>query len=199
MNKILRTLILSDLFILSSFGLINPILAIFLVQQIPGATVSSVGMTVTIQLLVRAVFQILVGRWADCEQGNCRELYALFFGSILISVVPLGYVISTAMWHIYLVQIAYGLGGALTYPSWRVIFTRYVDGARAGYEWGVYDTVVSLGIAATASVGAFIAEQYSFRILFVIVSVLSFVGTSFLVYIFQQEFTCKIYVRKPKS
>jgi DHA1 family quinolone resistance protein-like MFS transporter len=196
MNKVLRTLILSDLFILSSFGLINPILAIFLIQKIAGATVLSIGVAVTIQLLVRAVFQILVGRWADCERGNCRELHALLLGSIFISLVPLGYVFSTTMSHVYLVQIVYGLGGALSYPSWRVIFSRYIDQSRAGYEWGVYDTVVSLGIAATATLGAFIAEQYSFRFLFVLVSILSFVGTSFLVYIFQQEFTCKIYIQK---
>lgn len=196
MNKILRTLILSDLFILSSFGLINPILAIFILQQINGASIASIGIAVTIQLFVRAIFQILVGRWTDCERGNCRELYALFVGSILISLVPLGYVVSTSMSHIYLVQFVYGIGGALTYPSWRVIFSRYIDGDRAGYEWGIYDTVVSLGIATTATLGAFVAEQYSFRFLFVVVSIMSFIGTSFLVYIFQQEFTCKLSLKK---
>jgi MFS family permease len=196
MNKVLRILTLSDFFILSSFGLINPIFAVFLLKEISGATISSIGIAVTIQLFIRAVFQIIVGRWADCEVGNCRELHALFLGSILISVVPLIFVISNSMTQIYIAQVIYGIGGALTYPSWRVIFTRYLDGEKAGYEWGIYDTVVSLGIATTATLGAFIADQYSFRFLFVIVSIFSFIGTSFLVYIFQQEFSCKISIRR---
>jgi MFS family permease len=158
-----------------------------------------VGVAVTIQLFIRALFQIVVGKWADCEVGNCRELHALFLGSILISLVPLCFVVSTNMSHIYIAQVIYGIGGALSYPSWRVIFSRYLDGNKAGYEWGIYDTVVSLGIALTATLGAFIADQYSFRFLFVIVSIFSFIGTSFLVYIFQQEFSCKISIRrKPK-
>ena len=199
MNKILRTLILSDLFILSSFGLINPILAIFLLKEISGATVSSIGIAVTVQLFVRALLQIVIGKWADCEKGNCRELYALFIGSIIISLIPLGLAISTTMTHIYIGQIIFGIGGALTYPSWRVIFTRYMDSNRAGYEWGVYDTIVSLGVACAAALGGFIAERYSFRYLFVIVSIMSFLGTSFLVYIFQQEFSCKVSFKKVKK
>lgn len=198
MNKILRTLILSDLFILSSFGLINPILAIFFVKEIEGATIASIGIAVTIQLFIRALLQIFIGKWADCEKGNCRELHALFLGSVLISLVPLGFVVSKTMLHIYLIQLIYGVGCALSYPSWRVIFTRYTDSDKMGYEWSVYDTIVSLGIASSAAIGGFLAEEYSFQFLFILVSIFSFIGTSFLVYIFKQEFSCKIHLRKKK-
>ncbi len=192
LHAVLRTLILSDLFILGSFGLVQPIFAVFLFKDIVGVTVTSVGIAATIQLFVKATFQILVAKWADDEAGNCRELYALVAGSFVISLVPIGYAFAHSIEHIYIIQFFYGLGQALSYPSWRVIFTRYLNQDHAGYEWGMYDTVVSFGVAAAASLGAYFADQYSFASLFLFVSALSFMGTAFLVYIFQQEFTCRI-------
>ena len=195
MNKILRLLTVSDLFILGSFGLIQPIFAIFLTKQIGGATISAIGLAITIQLFTKAMFQILVARWADCEKGNCRELHTLVAGSVLISAVPLLYALATTMWFIYLAQFLYGLGTALTYPSWRVMFTRYTNQEKAGYEWSVYDTVISLGTAASAAIGGILAEQFTFRNLFLIVAGLSIIGTAFIIMIFKQEFTCKLHLK----
>ena len=196
MNKILRLLTLSDLFIVGSFGLAQPILAVFFTQEIAGATVPSIGLAVTIQMFVKAVFQILVARWADCERGNCRELYALVVGSIIISLVPLFYAFAYTMWFVYIIQFAYGVGNALTYPSWRVMFSRYTTREKAGYEWGVYDTVISLGTAVTAVIGGLLVEQFSFRTVFFIVTGLSIIGTMFIVMIFKQEFSCKLVLKR---
>ncbi len=185
----------SDLFIMSSFGLIQPIFAIFMIKQIGGATTTAVGVAVAIQLFTKSILQIMVAKWADDEKGNCRELYTLIVGSIIVSIVPLGYVLATSIAHIYLIQFLYGVGQALSFPSWRVIFTSYVSGDKAGYEWGTYDTVVSLGTAAAATLGGYFADTFSFRYLFAFVSVMSFFGTAFLTRIFQQEFRCKIHFK----
>jgi MFS family permease len=69
------------------------------------------------------------------------------------------------------------------------MFTRYSNQERQGYEWSVYDTIISLATAVTAAIGAYIAEAYSFRYLFVFVGFLSLVGTAFIVTIFKNEFT----------
>jgi len=188
MNKILRSLILSDLFILGSFGLIQPIFALFITREISGATITAVGIAVTIQLVVKAVFQIIVGKWADEEDGNQRELLALIAGSTLQSLIPLGYLFFHNLSEIYILQVVYGIGLALAYPGWMVIFSRYLRADKAGYEWGVYNTTVSLGIAVAAGLGAYLADIFGFNVLFVIVSVFSFVGTGFIVHIFIHEF-----------
>lgn len=196
MNKVLRLLVLSDLFILSGFGLIQPIFAIFVIRQIPGATITAIGIAATVQLFTRAVFQIIIGKWADDERGNKRELYALVAGSIIISVVPLGFIFASSLSILYLVQFVHGLGQALWYPSWRVIFTRYADNRRAGYEWGLYDTVTSFGVATAAALGGYFTEQFSFTPLFIAVSAASFIGSLFLVHIFQQETTHRAHTHK---
>lgn len=194
MNKALRVLILSDLFILSSFGLISPIFSIFIIKQIPDATIASAGMAITIQMFTKAILQIIVGKWTDEEKGNCRELYSMLAGSLLISIVPLGYILCKTIAGLYLIQIMYGLGQALAYPSWKVLFNRYLNQDRAGYEFSIYDTVVGLGIASAAAIGGYIANTYSFTPLFIAVSTVSFLGAGLLVYIFKEECTCRIHL-----
>ena len=191
MNKTLRTLVISDLFILSSFGLIQPIFAVFVLKSIAGATITSIGIAVTVQLFAKAALQILIARWADEERGNCRELYALIFGSLIICLVPVGYIFTQTVFHLYLIQALYGIGQALSYPSWRVLFTRYTTPDHVGMEFGIYDTTTSFGVAAAAALGAYFVDTFSFSRLFIVVAVMSLVGTAFLVTIFQQEFTCK--------
>jgi MFS family permease len=192
MNKVTRALILSDLFILSSFGLIQPIFSILILKNIPVGSIAAAGIAVTVQTLIKALFQIPISKWTDEERGNCRELYTLIMGSIFISITPALYSIIHSVGQLYLVQIIYGLGLALSFPSWRVIFSRYLNQDHAGYEYSLYDTTTSLGIAATASIGAYFAQLYSFQLLFAIGSVFSFVGTAFLVTIFKHEFSCRI-------
>ncbi len=192
MNKVLRSLVLSDLFMLSGFGLLQPIFAIFMLAKIHGATLTTIGIATSIQLLTKAILQIFIARWADCRPGNCRELYTIIVGSVVISFIPLGYLFSSTVNDIYLIQFIYGVGQALSNPTWRAIFSNYLDHGKASYEWGVYDTIVSIGTAIAAALGASIAQKFGFNIIFIIVSLASFVGTAFLFVIFRQEFTCRI-------
>ncbi len=189
MHKVLRTLIVSDLFIVGSFGLIQPIFAIFVLQGVKDATVFGVGIALAVQLLTKSLFQILVGKWDDEETGNRRELYTLLIGSFLIAITPFGYAFSTNLLHIYAIQVMYGIGGALSFPSWRIMFTRYAHQEKEGYEWSVYDTIISLATAVTAALGGYFAQMYSFRHLFIFVGCFSLVGAGFIVTIFRNEFT----------
>lgn len=189
MHKVLRILILSDLFIIGSFGLVQPIFAVYMLQNVAGTTLTAIGIAVTIQLVTKAVVQIMVARWTDEEPGNRRELGTLFAGSILMSLVSFGYIWASNLSVLYVLQFLYGLGGALAFPGWVVMYSRYIRADKAGYEWSVYSTIVSLGTATAAAVGAYMAEFYSFTHLFIIIGILSLIGSSFISYIFKHEFT----------
>lgn len=188
MHRVLRALILSDLFILGSFGLVQPIFAVYMMQNVAGTTLTAIGVAVAIQLITKSVLQIMVARWTDEEPGNRRELVTLFIGSLLMSLVSFGYIWAANLSVLYVLQFLYGLGGALAFPGWVVIYTRYIRSEKAGYEWSVYSTVVSLGTAAAAAIGAYLAEVYSFTHLFVIIGAFSLIGASFIIHIFKHEF-----------
>jgi len=187
MNKILKILLLSDLLIIAGFGLIAPIFAIFLKDNIFGGSILAVGIASAIFLLTKGVAQLFVSKYTDQEKGNVRELYTLIIGSLIFTLVPIIYIFSTNIWHIYIAQIINGLGAALAYPGWMTLFTRFTDKNKEGYEWSVYDTAISFGTAATAAIGAYIAEMLGFNTLFVIVAIFSLIGTILLGQLFKQE------------
>lgn len=189
MHKVLRALILSDLFILGSFGLVQPIFAIFMLQGISGASILTIGIATSLQLIAKGFFQIIIAKWTDAEPGNRRELITLFAGSVIMGLAPFGYIISTELWQVYSLQIIYGLGGALAFPGWMVIYSRYTRQEKAGYEWSIYNTIISFGTAVAAFLGASVAEMLSFKFLFAAVGILSLVGAVFIIYIFKHEFT----------
>jgi MFS family permease len=191
MHKVLRILIISDLFILGSFGLVQPIFAVYMIKNVAGATLTAIGIATAIQLITKSIMQILVAKWTDEEVGNRRELWTLFIGSILMSLVSFGYIWAKNLSVLYILQFLYGLGGALAFPGWVVIYTRYIRSEKAGYEWSMYSTIISLGTAAAAAIGAYLAEFYSFTHLFVIIGVLSLIGASFIIHIFKHEFIRK--------
>lgn len=188
MHKILRVLILSDLFILGGFGLIQPIFAIFMLQGISGTTVTAIGIATAIHLITKSILQIIVSKWTDEESGNKRELITLLIGSLIMGMVPFGFIFSTTLSHIYILQFVYGLGGAIAFPGWMVIYSRYTRQEKAGYEWSLYNTIISLGMAGAAVVGAYLADFYSFNVLFVIIGIISLTGAILLTRIFRHEF-----------
>ena len=64
-NRLIRFFVISDLFFWSGWGFINPIIAIFIVNQIEGATVLTVGIASAIYWITKALFQMPVAVYLD--------------------------------------------------------------------------------------------------------------------------------------
>ena len=185
-NPVVRFLTISDIMILSGFGLISPIFAVFIVDIIKGGTLEVVGIASAVYLLTRSLIQIPAATMIDKIKGEKDDYWALQIGSLVFSFVPLFYLFISTPMELYFVQFFYGLASAFTYPAWLAIFTRHIDREHEGVEWGVYQTLVDLGGAASASVGGFLAYQFGFNLLFVLVSLISFVGSFFLIGIYRK-------------
>lgn len=182
-NPVVRTLCVSDIFILSGFGLIAPIFAVYLTNGIEGGNLQVVGLASTIYFLARALGQLPVAQLIDRFKGEKDDFSAMIIGSIAVSIVPLLYLIARTPGHIYLIQLFYGLSSALTVPSWLAIFTRHIERDKEGQAWASYYTLVSLSGAAVASIGGIVANYMGFAPLFIMVSILSFVGSGWLLFV----------------
>ena len=185
-NPVVRFLTISDIMILSGFGLISPIFAVFIVDIIKGGTLEVVGIASAVYLLTRSLIQIPAATMIDKIKGEKDDYWALQIGSLVFSFVPLFYLFISTPMELYFVQFFYGLASAFTYPAWLAIFTRHIDREHEGVEWGVYQTLVDLGGAASASLGGFLAYQFGFNLLFVLVSFISFIGSFFLLGIYRK-------------
>jgi len=185
-SPIIRFLTISDVLILSGFGLISPIFAVFIVDTIKGGNLEVVGIASAVYLLTRSLIQIPAAGMIDRIKGEKDDFLSMLIGSLAFSCVPLFYLFVSTPTQLYLVQFFYGLAMAFTYPSWLAIFTRHIDKEHEGIEWGIYQTLVDLGTAATASLGGFLAYQFGFNLLFVLVSLISFMGSIFLLGIYRK-------------
>jgi MFS family permease len=179
-NFVIRMLTFSDIVILSSFGLITPIFAVFITDTIVGGSVEVAGIAAGIYLISKSIFQIPFAAMIDRIKGERDDFWSLFIGSVLFSVIPLLYIVVSTPTQLYLVQFFYGIAAALAVPAWYAIFTRHIDKNYEGIEWGIYQTTVDMGGAATAFLGGLLAYRYGFTALFVVVSIVSLIGSLFL-------------------
>ena len=175
-NKIIRILFLGDIMFFSAFGLIGPIFAIFVTNQIAGATIATVGFAATINLLTKALAQMPVARYIDRHKGEKDDFFFMVVGSTLISIVPFIYLFIETPLHLYMAQVILGIGGALTNPGWFAIFTRHIDKGKEGTEWTLENVGIGLVSAGAAALGGIMAERLGFSNLFLIVGILSLVG-----------------------
>lgn len=179
-NRVIRYLTYSDIILLSGWGLINPILAIFFADQIVGGSVAVAGMASTIYFLTKSFVQIPVARLIDAKRGEWDDFWIMVIGTLLISLSGYLFILARTPIHVYLIQIVGGLGGALSYPGWLAIFTRHIDKRAEGFEWSLYYTATDLGAALTAGLGGYLASTFGYRPMFAIVGTTSLIGTFLL-------------------
>ena len=172
MNKTLKLLTLSDIFIFSGFGLVAPILAVFFKDNLIGGTLFAAGLASTIFLITHAVLQII---FAQVFSPKDRR-WMLILGTVLIAIVPFIYIFSTNIWHVFIAQFIYGVGAGFGYPAWYSLFTSNVRKKESGFQWSIYNSGVSIGTGITAAVGAWIAERLGFQWVFGITGVIAIAG-----------------------
>ena len=179
MNKKLLLLILSDILILSSFGLIGPIFAIFIIENLEGGSVVAAGLSTTIFLVVKSVVQMPLSRYfIDKEKHKTRSL---LLGTLLIISVPFIYFSAKSVNTIFIAQAVYGLGAAMAYPAWFSLFTAYIDKKHKGFEFSLWSTSVGIGTAIAAFLGATVANSIGFKSLFFIVGFIALLGFGLLI------------------
>lgn len=165
-QKKLSLLILSDVLILSSFGLIGPIFAVFITENLEGGTIVNAGLATTVFWVVKSAFQLPLSKYLiDKEKHKTRSLVA---GTLLIISVPFIYFFAKTVYIIFIAQAIYGLGAAMAYPSWFCLFTTYMDKKHKGFEYTLWSTSIGIGAAIAAYLGAKIADLLGFRTLFLL-------------------------------
>lgn len=179
MNRVIKLLMISDILVLTSFGLIDPILAIFFKEDLIGGTILMAGLASAIFLSVKCLVQLPFSMYVD-KCNYTTRLRWLIFGCLLISIVPFIYIFAKHIYVIFFAQAIYGLGSGLAYPTWLGLWSTHLDKKKESFEWSLYSTMTGLGTAATAVIGAALSEYIGFTFTFIFVGVLSLIGCAVL-------------------
>jgi DHA1 family quinolone resistance protein-like MFS transporter len=173
MNRTMKLLMLSDIFVLTGFGLIQPILAIFINQGVAGGTVLTAGLASTIFLLTKSLVQLPFAKYID-DHG--KKTQWLILGTLLMAFVPILYVTADSMYKIYLAELIYGLGSGLAYPTWLGLWTSNLNQGKESFQWSIYSTSTSIGTAAAGTIGAAMANIAGFTTAFLLAGVMCLFG-----------------------
>ena len=166
-----------DVLILSAFGLLSPIFAIFVTGQIQGGTATVVGFATAAYLISRSLVQLPVGRFIDKRSGEKDDYIVLLLGYAILTLVPFLYLIARTPAHIYILQAMLGAADALAIPSYLAIFSRHLDHNHEGTEWSFRSVFTSIAAAVAGAAGGVIADSLGFRALFIIAGCLSLLST----------------------
>lgn len=172
-NRTIKLLLLSSLFLETGFGLIEPILAIYIKDNLIGGTIFSAGLASTIFLLTKSLVQLPFSYYVDKHDDKVRWLV---IGTALIAIVPFLYIFSSHMYAIYAAQFIHGIGAALAYPTWLGLWSLSLDKQKESFEWSLYSTTTGIGAAFTASIGAALAQFTGFVWTFAIVGGMSVIS-----------------------
>jgi len=173
MNKVIKLLMISDIFVITGFGLVDPILAIFIKENLIGGTIFTVGFASTLFLITKSVVQLPFSKYIDSHKDKLKWLIV---GTFMVSLVPFIYIFLNDIKFVYLAQIIYGAGAGLAYPAWLSLWSTNLDKKHEGFEWSLYSTMTGLGTAATAVLGAAIAQFIGFKYTFLLVGLMSLIG-----------------------
>ena len=184
-NHVIKTLVLSDFFVNAGFSIFAPVFAVFVTKQINGGSLEVIGFAAAIFQVFKVLFQIPVARILDKTRGEKDDFYSLIFGSAIISMVPFMYLFASEGYHIYLIQAIYGIGAAFSIPPWYAIFSRHMDKAKENVEWSMDSIAIGISGASAAALGGFLAQRFSFDMVFVIGGIVAITGVSQQIRIFR--------------
>jgi hypothetical protein len=192
-NKVIKTLITSDLFVNLGWGLLSPVFAIFILEKVtnngPLEAAKIAGLAALFYWIPKSFFEIPIAIYLDKHHGEKDDFWFMIFGNFIVALVPIGYIFSSVPWHIYLLQVIYAIGMAMAIPSWLAIFTRHIDKGKEAFEWGMETSSIGTGAGIAGGLSGILVAMLGFKMLFIFVSGFTIFSTILLLSIKNHVFT----------
>lgn len=180
-GRIVKYLVISDLFLLFGWGFVDPIFSVFIIQKIAGATLITVGVAAALYWILKSVVQIPIANYLDRNPGEKDDFFALVGGLLLAGFSALMFVLIDKTWELYVVQILHALAFALYVPSWSSLFSRHLDKDRVSFDWSLDSTVAGIAAGVSGFLAGIIANTWGFEAVFVSAGVFSLIAALALI------------------
>lgn len=179
-NRVVKFLVLADLIFLGGWSMVQPIFSVFVIKNIPGASLIVLGGIMAVYWLVKSLLQIPVANYLDNHDGEKDDFYALLISLTLAAVAAFMLAITENLWQLFFAQFIYAVAMGFYVPSWSGIFSRHLDDKRFSFDWSLDSTVVGLTSFVAALLSGILAETFGFSFVFFLVGILSLVSAVML-------------------
>lgn len=177
-SRVIRQFILADLALLSAWGLILPIFAIFIIERVAGATIITVGISAAVYWITKAIVQVPVAILLDKTPSEKDDYIVLTSGLVLIGFSALAFILIKEVWQLYLVQVIHAVGFGMYHPGWSGIFSRHLDKNHEALDWSLDNATMSIAAGVTGLISGFLVIWFGFSTVFAIAAILSFVSAA---------------------
>ena len=104
-NKVIKALTLTDFSVWSGSSLIATIFPVFVISQIPGATLTDAGIASMIYMIVPALLNPPLGKILDLKKGYIDELNVLTISNIIRGIALIILAFSSSIWMLFGMQL----------------------------------------------------------------------------------------------
>lgn len=179
-NQIIKILVLSDLIFWLGWGLIGPVFAIFILQNIEGGNAMVAGFATAVFWIVKSLARVPIGMFLDSFNGEKDDYWFMTGGLFISALIPFGYIYAVQPWQLYSFEAVHGLAMAMSLSGWSAIFSRHLDRGKEATEFGLDATAVGLGTGISGALGGLAVTYFSFQQVFVATGFLGIFGAFLL-------------------
>jgi len=184
-NKIIGFLLVFLFIINVSEGLFGPLLAVFIIKNIVGASLTTVGFSIAIYSIVKSIAQLPLARRIDNKAGEKDDFYIMLMGATIGIVSTFGYLFIKTPLNFYLLSALNGLGGACLMAAYYGIFSHHIDKNSQGFEWSLYSVGgLTVSAAVGAAIGGIYTDMFGFNTTFITAGILNVVATLILLFLY---------------
>lgn len=184
-NRSIQILLLFLFVVNVSEGLFAPLFAVFITEFIFGATLTTVGFAVAFYAIAKSVVQVPLARRIDRQVGEKDDFYVMMIGAVIGIVYAFTLIFITLPWHLYLLSMISGIGGACLMAAYYGIFARHVDKGHEGFEWSLFSVGgLTISAAIGAAVGGVFTDTFGFTATFLTAGILNTVAAIFLLFLY---------------
>ena len=184
LNQVILIIIFAEFLFTAASGLITPLFAVFILDNIEGSALTVIGFATAIYWVTKSILQLPIARQLDKNHGEIDDYYSMLGGVFLMVLIVYTYYFIHHVWQVYLLQFLAGVADAFVVPPFYAIFTRHIDKGKEAFEWALFSSFsMGAGSALGAVLGGVLGTIAGFRSVFPVVGILSFVATIMLVFL----------------
>jgi MFS family permease len=182
MKRGLKFLLLADIGVTLAFGLLGPIYAIF-VGDIGGDLLDA-SWAYFAFMISSGVAIYLMGKFEDKLKHKEKMIT---IGYALSALGALGYYFVYNQASLIVVQVILGLGEAVLVPAYDAMYSKYLSKKEEASDWASYESMGYIAGAFAAVLGGYLAYNFGFKTLFLVMFVFSLFSVGFSLFMFKKK------------
>lgn len=179
-SRFIKRFILADVLLFAGWGFVDPIFSVFIIRQIAGTTLVTIGIAVALFWFVKSSLQVPIALFLDKTDGERDDFYALIIALILVGVSAFGLALSTRVWHVYLAQLVKAVGFSIYVPSFSSLFSAHLDRGHRSLDYSLDSTFVGFAMGITGLLGGIMATWLGYDSLFIMAGIFALFGAAVL-------------------